>query len=171
MAIRFSNLPVSLEKNRCYKFMLLNYTPELEVYSCETLIRIGSLVELKAVLDFGAVVQQRENLKLTYLIAKTLPNVILELCRHNTLVFTELLMKINNVAKKVSGTGIYKPFSKCDAAHLKNMLSYLMNFHQIQLLNMPFSGLSIATVDHIDRDAALDWVFSLSDKIEVMKNG
>jgi hypothetical protein len=173
MAIRFSELPVSLMTNKCYEYMCKNYVRGLESWQCESVIKYGSLQDLKQVLAFGAAVQRVDNIRLAFTVAHTLPHTILQYTRHRTLVFTELLAKINAISKSPvgnAGNGVPKPF-KCDAARLKNILSYLLNFHQIQLFSLPFSGLSILTADALDRDASLDWIFSISDQIEVMRIG
>src|SRR5271165_1018088 len=142
MAIRFSEFPIPLIGNKCYEFMMENYKPGVFWWNYDSVVQYGSLHDLKKVLSFGAAIKTKDKVKLTFVVTKTLPHIILEFTRNKTMVFSELLMKLNNG----------KAFSTCDAARLKNLLSYLMNFHQVQLFNLPFSGLTLITADDIRRD-------------------
>lgn len=150
MAIRFPPVPLALVDNACYQYMVRTWHPTRESWSVDELFMQCDPDELRAVLEFQAGVQRHDVIKPTFKVQGTLPARIIEQVRNEFVVFGDLLRKMPKEAK-------------CDAARLKDLLSYLTNFSQVQLYNLSASGITIVTADHPDREYDLDWVFSFSD--------
>lgn len=125
-----------------------------EEWDVEEVLKHCTIDEMRQVISEGMMIQRGNILKPSYLVAGTPTYNIVEYVSNEIFVFSELLRRLPKI-------------SKCDATKLKDLLSFLVNFNQVQLFNLPASGLTIVTGDSEEQDIALDWIFSLSDETEV----
>lgn len=159
MGIRIAAHPFGLDNNPAYHY-LVTCTTNKSIFEWDRrkLLSLFKPPEVARVVTSGVVKEQRGDLdlKLTFAIPGTDPNLIIQCVFDEVMIFSELEAKLKTLVPRKS---------RLDRMKLKGYLAYLRDFHMIDIGNLPGSGLTYICADREAIDGDLDWIFQLSDRL------